>query len=139
MSRLDPNTPPIGRQPLGIKVTPSKAGSPWIGTIADAVRGDVAVEGGQRFTLEQQRELMTRGGDVPTAPTLVVKRQAEWNELWWPLGSLPPVFAFECPIVGRRGDRVKVIAPSGVVKLVAEDGWAHRPYRRARDQWGNKL
>lgn len=123
---LDPDTPPIGRQPEVRRIVPSKP-NPWYGSFQD----------GRRFSAEQERELLKRGRDVLTAPALLVKRQATHDEHYWPVGTLPPVFAFEAPIIGKRGDKVKVIAPSGDAKLVAADGWSHRPYRVPRDAWGN--
>lgn len=135
----NPDTPPIGRQPVHIQIAPSKP-YPWLGSIRGAVRNeaDTAYVGGDRFTLEQQRELMKRGGDVPTAPALLVKRQASATELYFPAGQLPPVYAFECPIVGKRGEKIQVIAPNGDLKLVAADGWAHRPYRNPMRDYFNR-
>ena len=123
MSRLlDPDTPPIGRQPDRIVIIPSKR-QPWYGAIID----------GRRFTRQQQNALIERGADIATAHAMTVKRQATHREMWWPTGQLPPVFAFECPIVGRRANgRVSVIAPDGQPVGVFSDGWAHRPYRRPK-------
>lgn len=125
MPALDPNTPPIGRQPALAKWTPS-APFLWYGSIVE----------GERFTQEQHAQLIRRGLSAADVPTMTVKRQAKREEHYWPFTELPPVFAFECPIIGKRGDKVKVIAPNGDAKLVAADGWAHRPYRIPRDMWG---
>lgn len=119
---LDPNTPPIGCQPDSFLITPSKS-QPWYGTRRQ----------GDRFTQQQHHAMIARGLDIPTASSLLVKRQATSMERWTPLGQLPAVYAFDCPVIGKRKDQVKVIAPSGEVKHVAADGWAHRPYRRPRD------
>ena len=117
--RLDPNTPPIGRQPDRVHITPSRS-QPWYGAIVT----------GRRFTRQQEAELIKLGADIATAEAITVKRQATGRELWWPTGQLPPVYAFECPVILRRADgRVKVITPSGERKLVRADGWAHPPRR----------
>jgi hypothetical protein len=54
--------------------------------------------------------------------------------MYWPLGSLPPVYAFACPVLQRRGSlgRLRVIAPSGEVKMVYPDGWITPPPRSPR-------
>lgn len=123
---LDPNTPPIGRMPDKVQIAPSRS-YPWYGSW----------RAGRRFTAEQSRDLDKRGIADEAVETILVKRQATHQEMWWPINELPPVFAFDCPVIGHRGDRLKVIAPSGAAKLVQADGWAHRPYRRLRDEWGN--
>ena len=71
--------------------------------------------------------------DPPTVEVITVRRQATDREMWWPIGSPPPVFAFECPVIHRRADgKVRVIAPAGMVKLVRADGWAGFP---CRENW----
>lgn len=121
MSRLlDPNTPPVGRQPATPVIIPSKR-QPWYGAIIE----------GHRFTRQQENELIKLGADIATAEAMTVKRQATDREYCWPTSQLPPVFAFECPVLAKRADgRFKVIAPSGERKIVFADGWAHRPKRR---------
>ena len=126
---LNPDTPPVGRQPSSYKVTPSKAGNPWYGSIVDGTREHLGVTGGRRFTIEQERALIGMGMDPLMVPVLVVKRQAMPEELSWPFLQLPPVYAFECPVIGKTVDRIRVIAPSGAKKLVLDSGWIHHPYR----------
>ncbi|MDQ2762169.1 MAG: hypothetical protein M3Y22_01320 [Pseudomonadota bacterium] len=128
----DPDTPPVGRQPSRVQIAPSKS-YPWYGSIRGGTSEKFGVTGGERFTTQQQAALIQQGRDILTAESLLVKRQANDNELCWALGDLPPVYAFECPVLGRRKDgKVKVVSPSGDVKHVLPDGWAHRPYRRPR-------
>jgi len=128
----DPDTPPVGRQPTHPRLVPSKP-YPWYGSIRGAEPGQLGVTGGDRFTEQQKAALIEQGRDVPTAEGMLVKRQANDNELDWGLYRLPPVYAFECPVIGRRKDgKVKVISPSGVIKYVGADGWAHRPFLRPR-------
>ena len=127
---MDPDTPPVGRQPARVQIAPSKS-YPWYGSIRGGVADAIGIKGGDRFTVQQEAELIRQGRDVPTAEALLVKRQASARELYWPLGQLPPVFAFQCPVIGHRADgKVKVISPSGDVKHVLPDGWSHRPFRR---------
>ena len=115
----------LGRQPEVRHIAPSKT-YPWYGFW----------EEGHRFSVEQERALIRSGADPVTAPSLIVKRQARHEEYSWPFNELPPRFEFECPVIGRRGEKVKVIAPNGDTKLVFENGWSHRPYRQPRDSWG---
>ncbi|WP_174298152.1 hypothetical protein [Sphingomonas bacterium] len=135
MPALDPDTTPVGRQPAAYLVTPSKS-QPWIGGVIGAAIVAGVVVGGERYTAQQQAEGRRRGVDLIDGPSLLVKRQATAEEMWWPAATLPPVFAFECPVIGKRGDRITIIAPNGDGKLVQADGWAHRPYRKPRDVWG---
>ena len=130
-----PTGDPIGRQPHPVIITPSKP-QPWYGSIVSGEIRAGAVVGGETLTREQCASMASlKLGPEP--PTLTVKRQATDREMWWPLGSLPPILAFECPIIGDRKDgRVKVLAPSGVGKRVDADGWAHRPYRTPRAVFG---
>ena len=126
---LDPDTPPVGRQPSSYKLAPSKPTNPWYGAIAEGVRERLGVTGGRRFTVEQERALIKLAIDPLMVTGLMVKRQATPEEVWWPNSQLPPVYAFECPVIGKTVDRVRVIAPNGSKKLVLESGWIHHPYR----------
>ena len=123
----DPDARPVlGRQPDVRKLTPSKPFA-WYGTW----------EEGHRFSRFQEAALMKRGADPLTAPAMLVKRQAKREEHVWPFTELPPLFAMECPVIGKAADgRVRVIAPDGSLKLVFASGWSHRPFRQPRDGWG---
>ena len=71
--------------------------------------------------------------DIPTAKSMTVKRQANQSEIWTGCGTLPAVFAFECPLVPVKptaNGRIRVITPAGLLAWVLPDGWAHRPYRQ---------
>lgn len=124
----------IGRQPASWLVTPSKSPYPWYGTIEDGEKTGFdghSIKGGRRFTNEQARECMSRGLDVLTAPAMTVRRNVGLLEL--SLGTIRPVpvYEFECPIIRKLADgRVRVIAPSGVEKLVEADGWTS-PHRKS--------
>lgn len=143
MSRPDPNTPPIGRQPYAILIAPSRR-YPWYGQIVGAhvvtgPTGPIAYAGGERFTNQQVDAVRKLGLDPTTIATMMVKRQALKDELWIPLGQLPPVFAFDCPVIGNWRGKVRVIAPDGQKSLVFPDGWGHRPIRIPRDPYGAPL
>ncbi len=142
--RQDPNKPPIGRQPYHRKVTPSNP-NPWYGTIehgevVSQAAGPIAIAGGARFTSEQMHAMAVAGIRPDTAEVIQVRRQAcKVNEICVPLGELPPVFAFDCPVLDLHGEKVRVIAPSGQRKLIAQDGWALRPQVTARNMWGEPV
>jgi hypothetical protein len=128
MRLLDPNTKVLGRQPSIMKWTPSK-GLPWYyGDIRGFTEENGAQIGGERFTVEQQLSMAVHGIAPDTRQTMTVYRQATDQEWWWGSGSLPPRFAFECPIVTLRPDlRLTIIAPDGRTMPVYQDGWAKRP------------
>jgi hypothetical protein len=115
----------LGRQPDVPHVIPSKPNA-WYGTIVE----------GERFTRQQLAALARRGIDPATVDAITVTRNATIREMYWPLGSLPPVYQFECPVLGRQPDRrIRIIAPIGDEKLVYSDGWPTPPpikRRRAR-------
>ncbi len=138
--RQDPNKRPIGRQPFSRHMAPSKVypfyGKIIGGEVVQSPTGPIAITGGDRFTVEQLAALRGLKRDPETVETMIVRRQAKREELWQPLGELPEVFAFECPVIGRRGDKIRVITPSGDAKYVHADGWGHHPYRVARDGMG---
>lgn len=133
----NPDTPPIGRQGYHCHWTPSgKAPSPWFGTIINGIKNRAAQEGGERFTREQLYELNARGLDPETVETMTVKRQATQDEVWFARTSMPPVFAFDCPVIGKGTEgRIRVIAPGGPTKLVQPDGWAKPPRTRPERIW----
>lgn len=116
----------IRRQPEKLQIIPSKP-NPWYGSIVE----------GDPLTIEQRRALdaMTAGEGVEL---MTVYRQATSREMWWGTNSPPPVYEFQCPIIGRRKggakgvDKVKIIAPNGDTKLVFPDGWVLRPHRLNR-------
>lgn len=111
------------RQPDKIVITPSNQ-SPWIGSV-DAPD--------QRFTLQQLYVLSLAGRDPAQVEAVTVFREATTREMWWPTGSPPPVFQFDCPVVQRLGDgRIKVIAPGGDKKIVLANGWVRMPSRGNR-------
>jgi hypothetical protein len=128
---MDPNKPPIGRQALSAIWTPSKPRYPWFGTIRGAQKTKLAFVGGDRFTLEQEAALIELGRDIPTAASMMVKRQALGDEIYRGPYDLPEVFEFECPTTGKvRADgKVQVVTPAGGLAYVYTDGWALRPYR----------
>ncbi|MBB5697024.1 hypothetical protein [Sphingomonas yantingensis] len=103
----------VGRQPATPRVIPSHP-NPWYGGIVD----------GDPFTTQQRAELSRLSIDPAAVERMTVRRNASDAEMWWPAGSLPPVYQFECPVLGRRADgRVRIISPSGMGKLVFADGW----------------
>lgn len=116
----------IRRQPEVLHIVPSKP-NPWYGSIVE----------GDPLTIEQRRALAERGLAEDT-PTMIVYRQATDREMWWGLNSAPPVFEFECPIIGHRAQtkasppKVKILSPNGEAKLVFPDGWTRRPHRLNR-------
>jgi hypothetical protein len=128
MRLLDPNTKVLGRQPTIMKWTPSK-GLPWYyGDIRGFTEEDGAQVGGERFTVEQQLSMAVHGIAPDTRETMTIYRQATDEERWWPPGTLPARFAFECPIVALRRDmRLTIIAPDGRTMPAFQDGWAKRP------------
>lgn len=116
----------IGRQPQRVVIAPSRS-YPWYG---NAVADDPLTTQ-QRFELDKRR--------LPQdTERMTVYRQASQQEMYWPQGSAPPVFEFECPVLGRRAgggrgiDKIKVLAPNGEVKMVFPDGWVSRPHRLNR-------
>ena len=123
----------MGRQPAEARITPSKP-NPWYGTITGGTREAGAIKGGSRFTAEQDRELARRGiDDTVDVQALTVRRSATMAEAWWPDTQPPPVFEFECPVIGTRADgRLVVISPAGDAKLVQPDGWTSAP---GRSKW----
>lgn len=110
-----------GRQPKNAQITPSNW-SPWYGSIIP----DDPLTTQQRADLDKRRLPQDQ-------PRMLVYRQASSREMWWPDGGPPPVFEFECPIIGHRLDKVRIIAPSGEAKLVQGDGWVSRPHRLNRN------
>lgn len=129
--QMDPNKVPIGRQALSAIWTPSRPRYPWFGTIPGAERTKLAFVGGARFTLEQGASLIALGMDVPTAKSMMVKRQALGDEIYRSPYDLPEVFEFECPLTGKKtpAGKLQVITPAGLLANVYPDGWALRPYR----------
>jgi hypothetical protein len=82
-----------------------------------------SMEAGDRFSREQLYQLAARNLAADEVETLVVRRKATIRELWWGPNDNTPIFEFECPVLSRQRDaRVKVISPSGVIKLVWPDG-----------------
>jgi hypothetical protein len=123
-----PRTTPqvLGRQPAFIRITPSGTPSPWNGAIVD----------GQRFTEQQQAELIRRGMDVPTAKAMTVRRKVGIEDAVWPTFDPWPIYEFECPVLNELvGGFVNVISPSGKVKVVQADGWIAKPKKRRGGGW----
>jgi hypothetical protein len=74
---------------------------------------------------------------VASVEVISCKRAATDRDAWWPIGSLPPVFEFDCPILHEvRGGKVRVIAPSGAEALVKSDGWVGEPPKPKRARGG---
>jgi hypothetical protein len=128
---LNPNRPPIGRQPNEAKWTPSKADPWYYGSIRgfEVVRG--ALVGGERYTVEQQLAMAHHGIPLDTAEFMFVRRQATPQE--WSMGynGERVVFGFDCPILGLTPDeRIRVIGPDGKPHTVRQDGWGIAPSRK---------
>jgi hypothetical protein len=106
----------LGRQPETLWITPSKP-NPWYGSITE----------GDALTVQQRDYLAKR--QLDRAPlTITVKRNATHREAWWPRGSVPPQYHFECPVLGRNGDgSVTIVAPAGFAQTVRADGWVGEP------------
>jgi len=110
------------RQPAQVKISPSQI-YPWYGS----ARPD------DQFTGEQLRTLARLGLSVASVEVIRCKRAATDREYWWPTGSLPPVFEFDCPVLHPvRGGKVRVIAPSGVEATIGADGWVGSPPKPKR-------
>ncbi len=89
------------RQPPGVKMSPSNI-FPWHGS----ARPD------DQFTGEQLRTLSRMGLSTGSVDVISCKRAATDREMWWPTGTKPPVFEFDCPVLHPvRGGKVRVIAP----------------------------
>ena len=126
----DPNTPPIGRQPSVRQVAPSIR-TPWYGNVTGYREVHGIQVDGDRWTTQQAAAILSRGLDPLTCEAMTVRRQAVGEEVWTPVGQLPAVFAFDCPIIQQMADgQIKVIAPDGEPKIVRADGWGHPPRRR---------
>ena len=126
----DPNLPPIGRQPMVRQAAPSVR-TPWYGNIERYREVDGIQVGGDRWTTQQAAAILSRGLDPLTCEAMTVRRQAVGEEVWTPVGQMPAVFAFDCPIIRCMAEgEVKVIAPDGQPKIVRGDGWGHPPRRR---------
>lgn len=126
----DPNLPPVGRQPAVRQVAPSLR-TPWYGNITGYETVNGIQRGGDRWTTQQVAAIMRRGLDPLTCEAKEIRRQAVGEEVWTPVGQLPAVFAFDCPVIQHMADdKVKVIAPDGQPKIVRADGWGHPPRRR---------
>lgn len=126
----DPNLPPVGRQPSVRQVSPSVR-TPWYGNVVGYRNVDGIQVGGERWTTQQAAAILQRGLDPLTCEAMEVRRQAVNAEIWIPVGDLPAVFAFDCPIIQRMASgKVKVIAPDGQPKIVFANGWGHHPIRR---------
>ncbi len=127
--RLDPDAmTPVGRQPA-LRVSTPSGPNPWHGTIIGYEVVGSAQVGGERFTGEQGRTLREMGLDPDTVEVITVRRQATPREWGNPdTGCLPDVFAFECPVVGRRRDgKIKVISPIGNLNWIESTGWTSPP------------
>lgn len=110
------------RQPATVKISPSNI-YPWYGS----------ANPDDQFTGEQLRTLTRMGLSVASVEVIGCKRAATDKEMWWPTGSLPPVFEFDCPVLHEvRGGKVRVIAPSGAEALVRADGWVGNPPKPKR-------
>lgn len=112
------------RQPAQLVVTPSNQ-SPWVGWLNAP---------GDRFTRAQLGAMKANNIDPDTHKRFVtVFREATTREMWWPRGDAPPVFQFDCPVMSETADgRLRVIAPSGDVKIVLANGWVKIPSRPNR-------
>ena len=107
----------LGRQPETVYITPSKPNA-WYGTIVE----------GRELTAQQHHALVHVHGLSASHETMEVVRQATDREMWWPNGTLAPVYIFRCPVLRRRADgKVDVIAPDGTTKRVRANGWTSKP------------
>lgn len=103
-----------------LSVAPSKMGTDfWYGEWVND----------QRFTWRQIKHLRSIGMAVESAEELIVYVSCS-DMVWTPMGQKTPHRTIPCPIVGRRADQLKVVAPNGECKLVWPDGWLTKP----RDQ-----
>ena len=94
--------------PANLRIAPSRS-YPWYGYWSP----------GAQLTDEQIAAAGRAGLDLTAAEIVEVRREATNDEMYRPTGSPAPVYAFHCPVLQRRADGgVKVIAPSGVAKLV---------------------
>lgn len=101
------------RQPDTIVINPSRS-YPWYGCWTE----------GDRLTHGQRAALASRAIDADTVEIITVRRHATTQEMWWPTNQPPPVFEFDCPVLGRQRDgRIRIIAPSGEQALIEGDGW----------------
>jgi hypothetical protein len=116
--------PAFPRQPAQLVITPSNQ-SPWVGWL-DAQ--------GDRFTRAQVSAMKRNDIDPQTHAVFVtVFREATTREMYWARGAAPPVFQFDCPVMSVTADgRLRVIAPSGDVKIVLKNGWVKMPSRPNR-------
>ncbi|CAN5573501.1 hypothetical protein BH10PSE14_BH10PSE14_06330 [soil metagenome] len=114
------------RQPATVKISPSNI-YPWYGSARPE----------DRFTGEQLRTLARMGLSEASVEVLRCKRAATDKEMWWPTGELPPVYEFDCPVLHPiRGDKVRVIAPSGAEATIGADGWVGSPPKPKRARGG---
>lgn len=100
-------------------IAPSRYGQEfWEGRYAE----------GARFTHEQLYAMRVRGLDAERSDWLHVVAAGQPGRIYL---TQPGIFMREivyfyrrlaCPIVGKRGDRLRVIAPNGAEKLVYADG-----------------
>lgn len=112
------------RQPPASVIAPSNQ-SPWVGRVE---RAD------DRFTTTQLY-YMARLGRTADEPgeCITVFREATQREMYWARGEAPPVYQFDCPVIGRRRDgKVHVIAPGGDKKWVFRNGWVDQPHHLNR-------
>ena len=118
------------RQPDKLVITPSGQ-SPWVGFPEAA---------GDRFTAAQAYWMRARGLDPAACEAITVFREATSREMYWGAGCAPPVFQFDCPVLGRRADgKVKVLAPSGEGKFVLANGWVRLPSRLNLNVLGEQI
>ena len=87
---------------------------------------------GDKFTGEQLRALERLRLDAETVDIVEVRSSVSMREYWWPTTESAPVLILECPIIGQVRDRLKVISPAGMTKLVYPNGSITR--RRAGDR-----
>lgn len=114
------------RQPDTIVINPSVS-YPWYGSWTE----------GDRLTHGQRAAMAKASIDADAVEIITVRRYATAREMWWPTTQPPPVFQFDCPVIGRQRDgRIRIIAPSGEEALIEGDGWtsAHASNRDRRHQ-----
>lgn len=109
---LGPNEVPL---PTRNYVTPSKI-NPW-----RAARTE-----GEQFTSPQRMKMFALAIDPERVEHVRVRSKVSWREMWWPDGTPNPVYVFDCPIVERKGRKLKVITPAGMLGWVYVDGTISR-------------
>lgn len=91
---------------------------------------------GDRFTFSQRQTMEADGIDPETVDVIHCRRAANDREVYVSFGQMPPIYEFDCPIIGwGRTGKVKVISPSGLSAFVRSDGWVGSPAKPRERGW----